>query len=486
MDPSLGARTTTPRLIDIRPPRSPSINLIKGYTYSISEVQKSHMSINPTLLSRRRTSRPHNQGAIDTVPEMRRFSSEGRQGTRSKSQHGNSQRLGAVGSAPPSVERESMRELAEFLMYHPPPPENLRPPTPETPKRKFSLFGKKPKKAPKQSELLQLPDTAVAARTGKGVQYIAISIPSQHDYLGNLMKTGCSTPPESSSEPRSPSSGNEREPIVVQKPLYKPKSRNITPPPDLQPIKTNDSRAVRHSWAPGLAHNKDALEEAGSNAAMSSSGYFHHNQTCPPPTSIYAVEPHSLNVRSNTVTSSQVRRTSFQDVRRNNSMGSIHPPLPTSKKEGPLKVVNRTPSPHTKPAHQGHKKSRSRSTVHSVASTAAGISKSLKSTPESFASSPTATVFGTAETVDFQSIRAGSSLPALTPTERPNLTLTTSRSYVTTIPVAPPPPPMPHVANVAVNRSKSNGSDQRSEVSSRTSRRDRVRARRERDLAELR
>ncbi|KAM3075855.1 hypothetical protein ACMFMF_005203 [Clarireedia jacksonii] len=476
MDPDFGSRTPIPRLIDIRAPRSPSTDSVHGYSFSILEVQKSHMNINPTLLPRRRTSKFHNQSAIDTVPEMRRFNSDPRLGTRSKSLRGNSQRLGTLDSFPLPEERESMNELADFLMYHPPPTKNLQPPTPEAPKRKFGLFRKKAKKEHKKSELLHLPDTTVAAITGKGVQYIAISIPVQHDYLGDLVKTGCPTLPESASEPRSPSSGNERGSIVVQKPVHKPKPWVITPPPDFQPARTNDSRSTRHSWAPGLAHNKGALEEAGSNAAMSLSGYFQYNQAFSPPTSIYAVEPYSFNGRSNTLTSSQVRRTSFQDARRTNSMGSVHRPivLLTSKREGISKVVNSTPSPHTKPAHQSHKKSKSRSTVHSVASTVVGISNSLNSTPESFASSPTATVFGTAETVDLQSIRAGSSLPALSSTERSNPNLTTSRSHVTTIPATSPP--TPQLANV----------DRGSEISLRTGRRNRVRARRERDLAELR
>ncbi|TAQ88938.1 hypothetical protein B7494_g2735 [Chlorociboria aeruginascens] len=86
--------------------------------------------------------------------------------------------------------RESLKTLAEFLRTKDPPPENWMS-IPEDDYRglrsakKLSLnpFRRQASHKTQSPLLIQLPDTAVAARTTKGYRHIAISIPIEHDHL---------------------------------------------------------------------------------------------------------------------------------------------------------------------------------------------------------------------------------------------------------------------------------------------------------------
>jgi hypothetical protein len=86
--------------------------------------------------------------------------------------------------------RESMKPLSDFLMTKDPPPNNwvsipsddersLR----SLKKSAFKLFGSRKNKKHKAPRFLQLPDSAVAAKTRSGARHIAISIPIEHDHI---------------------------------------------------------------------------------------------------------------------------------------------------------------------------------------------------------------------------------------------------------------------------------------------------------------
>ncbi|PMD27789.1 hypothetical protein NA56DRAFT_147522 [Hyaloscypha hepaticicola] len=85
--------------------------------------------------------------------------------------------------------RQHMRALSDFLMTRQPPPNNWVSKLSDDErslnslkKSAFKLFKNK-SKSQKAPRLLQLPDSAVAAKTLSGVRHIAISIPIEHDHI---------------------------------------------------------------------------------------------------------------------------------------------------------------------------------------------------------------------------------------------------------------------------------------------------------------
>ena len=121
--------------------------------------------------------------------------------------------------------KQSVRALAEFLMTSQPPSSNFmsRPDSDagsihSINKSAFKLFARqKNKRVSKVPKLLQLPDSAVAARTTGGARHIAISIPLEYDfpYYDNPARFSVSA-----SQPRAHSRPpGERGPVVVLKPV---------------------------------------------------------------------------------------------------------------------------------------------------------------------------------------------------------------------------------------------------------------------------
>jgi hypothetical protein len=87
--------------------------------------------------------------------------------------------------------RESMRALAEFLMTRDPPPNHMMSTDSSgdekglrsLKKSAFKILRRKKKNKARPQRLIQLPDSAVSAKTSGGARYIAISIPIEHDHL---------------------------------------------------------------------------------------------------------------------------------------------------------------------------------------------------------------------------------------------------------------------------------------------------------------
>ena len=120
--------------------------------------------------------------------------------------------------------RESMRALSDFLMRSDPPPSNFmsRPDSDagsvhSMKKSAFKIFGRaKSKKTARGPKLLQLPDSAVAAKTIGGARHIAISIPIEYDYPYYETPAQNLLPPRPASQPKL---STDRGAVVVLKPV---------------------------------------------------------------------------------------------------------------------------------------------------------------------------------------------------------------------------------------------------------------------------
>lgn len=120
--------------------------------------------------------------------------------------------------------RESMKALAEFLMTKEPPPnhymsmepsENEKPLSPF--RTAFNILGRNKRRKRKSQQLMRLPDSAVAAKTSSGARYIAISIPVEHDLKYQSMERHL--PPSRSSSQRAVDR-LDRTAVTVLKPVH--------------------------------------------------------------------------------------------------------------------------------------------------------------------------------------------------------------------------------------------------------------------------
>ncbi|CAD6445599.1 756ff0c0-806b-46b9-a6b3-8dc792daca37 [Sclerotinia trifoliorum] len=402
MNSAIGSRTPPPRLVDIKSTRPQSMG--------------PPSFINPRLLSRRQMSRPHNHGLIDTVSELRRVNSPGTKSRAKITPHQpTSQGYGFSDTIPPKRERGTMKDLSDFLMSYDPPAHNLVAPPQATARKRFGLLRRKQKREPKPNQFLKLPDTAIAAKTRQGVQYIAISIPLEHDYLGKTQ-----TPPEPASRfERAPAL--DRVPVVVHKPVYDAgQLAKASHDPPMLGSKTSISK--RSTWGPGTLTK--VITKPGSEEIV-------------------------------------LQMDIFSEL---------------------VRVVNRTPSPDVKSTHQTHKIVKSISTIHSVATTGTGIRQSLQSRPDSInTNSSMPAVFGTAETIDLHNFRGTTARPSL------------QSEKIVQLPAVGSAEPGNGLANQATrpiaisspNSSQSGSSEKPADQTIKTSLREKVRARKERDLASL-
>ncbi|TGO09207.1 hypothetical protein BTUL_0175g00090 [Botrytis tulipae] len=468
MNPVTNSKTPPPRLVNIKPLRPQSMG--------------TPSSINPTLLSRRRTSRSHNHGTIDTVPELVRFNSSGTKSSgRTRPRQTTSQSYGSLDTTSPRRERETMKYLSEFLMSYDPPAHNLVALPQTAPRKKFGLLRRKQKKESKSNQFLKLPDTAIAAKTRQGVQYIAISIPLEHDYLGRLP-----TPPETTSNlARVPTP--DTSPVIIPKPGYNV-GDSSTPPPELPVLRRTTSTSNRNTWGPGTLTK--VVTKPGSEEVMLQNGYIHRTSRVYTPTgSVYydapesRPRPHSSKAFSSPVPSFKTAPT---DSPRANSLNSVNRPiLWRNRSDGPLRVINRTPSPDTKPAYQTHKVIKSISTIHSIATTGTNIRQSLKSTPDSCNTNSSAqAVFGTAETVDLQSSR-GTPRPSIASPGSENIIQFPAASAANVEDLSRNQAIAP--AEIASPISPQFGfNEKQADQAKHQSRREKVRAKKEKDLASIR
>lgn len=136
---------------------------------------------------------------------------------------------------------ESMKALADFLMTKDPPPSNWISATSDDDKsmntfKKSALkvFGKHKRRKSNQTKLLQLPDSAVSAKTRNGTRHIAISIPIEHDYP-QVLETQIRSPQRSQSQPNlmDKLERPDSRAVVVLKPVVEARESLFSNPPSL-------------------------------------------------------------------------------------------------------------------------------------------------------------------------------------------------------------------------------------------------------------
>jgi hypothetical protein len=143
-----------------------------------------------------------------------------------------------------------MKALADFLMKSEPPPNNWISNQSDDDKSlsnikrsTFKLFGKKKnEKTPKPPKLLQLPDSAVAAKTINGARHIAISIPIEHDHFDEKK------PPQPQIQRRSysqPKLSSGRAAVTILKPVAELRESSSSNLPSAQG--GPDGQALRRS-----------------------------------------------------------------------------------------------------------------------------------------------------------------------------------------------------------------------------------------------
>ena len=191
-------RSETARVADLKSPSLTSVRVNRKVTIVSSTsptpvIKRGKYSYMPSVLNdhaRPQTSPgPANVAAVDA--SLHRWNSTRTSNTnRSSLRHSRP----SLQQAPQDVStlddsRQNMKALSDFLMTREPPPSNWVSKVSDDErslnslkKSAFKLFKNK-SKSQKAPRLLQLPDSAVAAKTLSGVRHIAISIPIEHDHI---------------------------------------------------------------------------------------------------------------------------------------------------------------------------------------------------------------------------------------------------------------------------------------------------------------
>ncbi|KAE9380183.1 hypothetical protein N431DRAFT_125246 [Stipitochalara longipes BDJ] len=227
-------RSETPRAADLRSLSSTSVHVNREVTIvsspsptpAVKRARYSHMPSVPNGHGRPQTSPVPATGATADAP-LNRWNS-----TKTSNTNRSSVRLSRVSlqQAPQDENaldsnRQSMKALADFLMTREPPPTNWvsnlsddEESSSSLKRSAFKLFKKSKSKNNKAPRFLQLPDSAVAAKTRSGARHIAISIPIEHDHIeptkqpAPLVEVPAQREPLTISRP-------ERAPVTILKPV---------------------------------------------------------------------------------------------------------------------------------------------------------------------------------------------------------------------------------------------------------------------------
>ena len=192
-------RSETPRAADLRSLSSTSVHINREVTIvsspsptpAVKRARYSHMPSVANGHGRPQTS-PSPANGVTAESSLNRWNS-----TKTSNTNRSSVRL-SRGSLQQTFQdeavldtnRQSMKALSEFLMTKEPPPSNWMSVASDDEKSlsslkksAFKLFKKSKSRKPKEPRFLQLPDSAVAAKTRSGARHIAISIPLEHDHI---------------------------------------------------------------------------------------------------------------------------------------------------------------------------------------------------------------------------------------------------------------------------------------------------------------
>jgi hypothetical protein len=250
-------RSTSPRIVNISSLWNGSVHIDQDITAAGSRVDDPRnraKSPNMLSISNGHTRAQTSGGPISptsSAPQPNRWNSELRMSDRSSRHRVSQSHLTRLES-----NRESMKALSDFLMTKEPPKDNFMS-IPESDamslhsikKSAFKIFGRgKKRKEPKEPGFMQLPDSAVAAKTRCGTRHIAISIPIEHDHLESAKQPHHFVSPVAHSQPERSSKRQEMGAVTVLKSvaevresasiylqdeeeIRKTQPESITPPP---------------------------------------------------------------------------------------------------------------------------------------------------------------------------------------------------------------------------------------------------------------
>jgi hypothetical protein len=422
--------------------------------------------------------------------------------------------------------RDSMKALADFLMTKEPPPNNFMSMASDdemsilpVKKSAFKIFGRQKSKKAKAPKLMQLPDSAVAAKTIEGARHIAISIPIEHDHLDG---TPSEPPSRPHSAPRLQSERPDRGAVTVLKPVvevresgssYLPTesgsdNRNenrdsraesvITPAAELLGPET--TRTLENYYTQ-LNHQQRRARAAEAKAAIKSEPRTHSSYVVVPPVDLVRQDSQRSDPRHSggTVYSTASMTTAPGHSRGVSSVSTAPsssgpsgvridlPPRISSMSKIPLSLEAELAQAHKLATERAAKEDPPRSSVLSVKSG----NETLGSGTSSSQTRPTVFSTGTAETAkgyNFTGI-VGTQTPK-SQTPRPSSSAPTKKlPDLPEVHISRPstsPAKAKAVSDITANRSSSlRDKNEEAVATSGQSRQERVKARKQRDMAAL-
>jgi hypothetical protein len=246
-------RSESPRLTDARSLSNGEVQVSREVSVVRTNAPTPRPSHSTPSITHGHTRANPSAGSTATEPQLNRWNSASRMSNRSlrhQARPSLHQRHSSNETALLDENRDSMKALADFLMKSEPPPNNWISNQSDDDKSlsnikrsAFKLFGKKKnKKTPKPPKLLQLPDSAVAAKTINGARHIVISIPIEHDHFNEKK------PPQPQIQRRSysqPKLSSERAVVTILKPVAELRESSSSNLPSAQG--GPDGQALRRS-----------------------------------------------------------------------------------------------------------------------------------------------------------------------------------------------------------------------------------------------
>lgn len=246
-------RSESPRLTDARSLSNGEVQVSREVSVVRSDAPTPRPSHSTPSITHGHTRANPSAGSTATEPQLNRWNSVSRMSNRSlrhQAQPSLHQRHSSNETALLDENRDSMKALADFLMKSEPPLNNWIPNQSDDDKSlshikrpAFKLFRKKKNKnTPKPPKLLQLPDSAVAAKTIGGARHIAISIPIEHDHFEEKKLPRLQIQRRSYSQPKL---STERAAVTILKPVAELRESSSSNLPSAQG--GPDGQAIRRS-----------------------------------------------------------------------------------------------------------------------------------------------------------------------------------------------------------------------------------------------
>jgi hypothetical protein len=279
-------RSETPRGADLRSLSSTSVHVNREVTVvssqapspAVKRARYSQMASTQNDHDRPQTS-PTPATAVAGEAPLNRWNSQSRESNRSSVRYSRGTfQQSSQDKTTLENNQESMKALADFLMTKEPPLNNwISIPSDDErslsslKKSAFKLFRRRKSKKPKAPRFLQLPDSAVSAKTRSGARHIAISIPIEHDHI------------EKPKEPQAPllqppfqrkpsADRHDRSAVTILKPVAEVRESGSSYLPSV--TKSGNSETELGQPQPESIVSPPAAEILGPDAAKASENYY--------------------------------------------------------------------------------------------------------------------------------------------------------------------------------------------------------------------